>query len=138
MNSTAKDIATLLDGDSSLGLTLGTDLFYSRRPTEPAGGEDNVVTVYDNPGSPPLLTYQKSTSNYFFSSVTVQVRNQDYDTGYAIMDSILTFLHASSNIVIGTTYYALIRALNDPQVLKWDDNDRVIFFINFEVQRRED
>ena len=133
MNSTATDIATLLDGDTSLGLTLGTDLFVGRMPDQPA----NCVVVYDNPGDAPMLTYKKATSNYFYSSVSVRIRNTNYESGWAQMFAILEFLHASSQDTIGMTYYALIKAMNDPQVLHWDDNDRVLMVVNFEVQRRD-
>ena len=133
MNSTATDIATLLDGDTSLGLTLETDLFVGRMPNEP----DDCVVVYDNPGGAPMLTLDKATSNYFYSSVYVRIRNIKYAPGWEQMFDILEFLHASSQDVVGTTYYALIKAMNDPQVLHWDDNERVIMFINFEVQRRD-
>ena len=133
MNSTATDIATLLDGDTSLGLTIGTDLFTGRMPDQPA----DCVVVYDNPGDAPMLTYKKATSNYFYSSVSVRIRNTNYTAGWTQIFAILEFLHASSQDVIDGTYYALIKAMNDPQVLHWDDNDRVLMFVNFEVQRRE-
>ena len=133
MISAAQDITTLLDGDTSLGLTLGTDLFISRMPNQP----DDCVVVYDNPGGAPMLTYKKATSNYYYSSVSVRIRNVTYSAGWTQMFDILEFLHASSQDVVGTTYYALIKAMNDPQVLHWDDNDRVLMFVNFEVQRRD-
>lgn len=131
MNSAAIDIGTLLDGDASLGLTLGTDLFTGRMPDQPA----DCVVVYDIPGGAPMLTFKKTTSNYYYSSVSVRIRNTSYESGWSQMFDILAFLHASSEDVIGGTYYALIRAMNDPQVLHWDDNDRVLMFVNFEVQR---
>ncbi len=132
MNSAAKDIANILDGESALGLTLGTDLFHSWMPDSP----DALVVVYDNPGGPPMLTYKKSTSNYYYSSVSVQARDVNVDDAYASIFAIFDFLHASSSIVEAGTYYALIKALNDPQELHRDQNDRIVMFVNFEVQRR--
>ena len=132
MNSTAKDITTILDGESVLGLTYTTDLFFSRMPSEPA----DCVVVYDTPGAPPQLTYQKSTSNYYYSGVSVSVRNTSYEGAYAQLFAIMEFLHAQSQITVGTTYYALIKAVNDPQLLEFDENDRVVMFVNFDVQRR--
>lgn len=132
MNPASKDIATLLNDNSSLGLTLGTDLFYARMPDSP----QNCTTVFDNPGASPMLTIEKPTSNYFYSSVTVQVRNTVYETGYTELFDILTYLHAESGIIIGDVIYTLIKAENEPQLLGWDDNDRAVFFVNFEVQRR--
>lgn len=133
MVSTAKDIVTILNGESSLGLTEATDLFYARM--NDVMPQDSVVVI-DTPGGPPQLTTQKNTSNYYYSGVSVQVRNSDYDTGYNLLFQILEFLHAQSQITVGTTYYALIKATNDPQLLHYDENDRPVFFVNFEVQRR--
>lgn len=134
MNPASKDIAELLDADTSLGLTSGTDLFHGRMPDQP----DDCVAVLDNPGDPPMLTFDKATSNYYYSSVSVRVRSFDYDTGWGIMFNIMTYLHGLGqlNSVDNTSYYGVIKAMNDPQVLYWDKNDRAIFFINFEVQRK--
>ena len=68
----------------------------------------------------------------------MRVRNQDYEAGWDLMFAILEFLHGTSQEVIAGTYYALIKALNDPQLLDFDEgNDRARFFVNFEVQRRD-
>jgi len=132
MESTAKDIVAILDGESSLGLTMGIDLFYSRMPSKPS----DCVTVYDTPGGPPLLTYRKSTSSYYYSGISVMVRRSKYDDSYTLMFQILEYLHAQRNITVGATYYALIRAVNDPQLLHYDENDRAVIFVNFDVQRK--
>lgn len=132
MNSTAEDIANILNNESSLGLTLVTDLFYNRMPDEPS----IVVTVYDNPGGPPALTMQKDTSDYYFSSISVQVRDNIYDDGWDSIFAVFEFLHGHSMVIEGGTYYALIKALDNPQVLHYDENDRPTFVVNFEVQRR--
>lgn len=133
MESTAKDIVTILDGESSLGLTSATDLFYSRMTD---GMPNDVVVVNDTPGGPPALTNQRNTSNYYYSGVTVWVRGTKYNTAYDTLFAILEFLHAQSQITVGTTYYSLIKAVNDPQLLHYDENDRPVLFVNFEVQRR--
>ncbi len=133
MNSTAVDISTILAADTTLALTEATDLYISRFPDNP----DECVLIVDNPGNPPLLTLSKSTSDYFNSSVNIQARAIDYTTAWDQLFAIIEFLHASSNIVEAGTYYALIRALGDPQLLHYDKNDRVVVHVNFEVQRRD-
>lgn len=134
MNPTCKDIAQFLEAESSLGLTLGTNLFYGRMNDRP----DNCVGIYDNPGDPPLLTLQKSTSAYFYSSVNIRVRNLEYAAGWTIAHNIIAFLHGlnQQNCPDASSYYGVIRATNDPQVLYWDKNDRVVFFSNFDIQRK--
>lgn len=133
MNPASKDISTLLKNESSLALTFGTDLFFARMPDEPS----DCVAVLDNPGRPPMLTYKKETSNYFYSSVTVWVRNTDYAAGWAQIHEILTFLHGLGSQVVDGTYYDIIKAMADPQLLYWDENQRAVFIVNFTVQRRE-
>lgn len=132
MNPASKDIATILAGESSLALTAGVDLFHIRMVPEP----DDCVVVLDNPGGPPLLTLRQSTSNYYHSSVTVYVRNTDYETAWEQAFDIMTILHGKNGETVASTYYALIRAQNDPQLLRYDENDRPVVFVNYEVQRR--
>lgn len=134
MNPASKDIAQLIADETSLGLTLATDLFFGRMPDQP----DVCVAILDNPGDPPMLTYDKATSNYYYSSVSVRVRDNDYAAGWTKLFDIMTYLHGLGQLdsVDGSAYYGVIKATNDPQVLYWDENDRVLFFINFDIQRK--
>ena len=75
MNPSSQDIVAILEGYSSLSLVAGTDLFYSRMPSEP----DDVVVIYDNMGGEPQLTMKKTTSDLYKPSITVWVRSYDYD-----------------------------------------------------------
>lgn len=139
MNPASKDIADILLANPEFGLsyTVGQtpgNLYYARMPDSPS----LVVATFDNPGGGPTLTFEKSTSNYFFSSISVRVRDNAYEAGWSRMFDIVTYLHGLSDIVTpdGLTVYTLIKAMNDPQVLFWDKNDRVIFFTNFDCQRK--
>lgn len=134
MNAPCIDIAQFLSDESALGLTMATNLFYGRFPDNP----NECVAVFDNPGDPPMLTLKKETSAYFYSSISVRVRSLEYATGWQQAHNIVEFLHGLSqlNSNDNSTYYAVITAKNDPQVLYWDKNDRVIFFVNFEIQRK--
>lgn len=134
MQSVSKDIVDLLDGESSLGLTAGTDLFYYRMP--PPRKQINAVTLYDTPGRPPLLALRKTASAYYYSGVSVQVRNADDDTGYNLAHDIMVYLHGTNNVTLNGTVYTLIRALGDVQLLHRDENDHGIYVVNFEVQRK--
>ena len=137
MNAPCKDIASMLNDESSLGLTLMTDLFYSHMPPEKSGIVGaNIVSVMDNGGGEPMLQLQKADSDYYFPSVNVQVRNNDFDSGYAQIFAIYQFLHGTSDVVIDSTLYTLVKAINDPQPLHRDQNRRYIFVVNFDIQRR--
>lgn len=132
MNSVSKDIVQMLNDESSVNLTENVDLFYSRTPIKP----QNCVTVYDNSGPSPMLQYVKARSNYYYHSIEIRVRNTNYNDGWVVIQEVLLYLHGLSQIVIGDTYYALINAINPPHQLHYDENDRPVLNINFEVQRR--
>lgn len=129
MQSSSKDIATLLNGESALGITLGTDLFYGRMIPSPI----NQVAVLENPGRSPLLALIKMPKQYYRSSVSVMVRDSDYDDGYGLAHDILEFLHQYKGTINGTAYDII--AMNDVQLLHRDENDRPVFLINFECRR---
>lgn len=134
MNPASKDIADFIDDNTDLGLVLGRDLFYGRLPENPS----IAVCVFDNPGDGPSLTLDKATSNYFHSSISVRVRHNDYVVGWRQIFAITEYLHGLNQQegIDSSSYYGVIKAMNDPQVLYWDKNDRVIFFVNFEIQRK--
>jgi len=131
MNPTSEDIKDLLVEQSSLGLTFKTNLFVGREPDHP----NDVVTIFDTPGFGPMLTMTKE-SRYFYDSIQIRVRSEDYLTGYELALSILDFLHGKSHEEVNETYYSLIQCVNGPALLDWDKNNRARFFINFNVQRR--
>lgn len=132
MNAPSVDIMEMLDGDSALGLTKGEDLFATRMPDVP----DDLVTLFDDGGDEPQLNLRRNTSDYYRPQVSMQVRNTDYQLGYAQALAVVQFLHATGSTVVDNTLYVLIRAKSDPQLLHWDENDRAVFVCNFEVQRR--
>lgn len=132
MISTAKDIVNIIGGETSLALTPGTDLFFSRMPDTP----DSCVVVFDLAAGSPMLTMKQDTSNYYFTGVSIQVRATKYDEAWNQAFDIMQFLHAESNITVVDTYYALIKAESDPSLLEYDQHERPVIFVNFEIQRR--
>ncbi len=131
MNSVAKDICNLLNGVSSLGLTLATDLFYAIEPTDPS----NCVTLFETPGEGSDLTMDITT--YYRDSFQVRVRNVDYDTGYNLAKDIEEYLNGINHTIINGTTYNIIECSTSPVLLDFDDNNRPRFIINFNVQRKE-
>ena len=131
MNSASQDIVDILVDESSLGLTLLTDLFGNRMPNDPI----DCTVVYDLPGGPPMLALRKAFSDYYYSSISVQVRNSSYSNGYSLIHDIFKYLHGLHGIPKNATQYHLIKAMDDPSILRYDENDRPIFVVNFEIQR---
>ena len=130
MNSPTEDIKDMLEAESSLGLTFATDLFIGKEPSKP----DNCVTLYDYGGRPPRLTFDRQ--NYYYPSVQVRVRNNDYRAGWALIQDIADFLHGLSNETLDGTLYTVIYVSSGPAFITWDGNSRAIFVVNLNVQRR--
>jgi hypothetical protein len=131
-NAVSKDIVQMLSGESSIGLTEGTDLFYGRMPIAP----QNCAVVYDNAGPPPLLQYVKSRSTYEYAAISIRARHATYDGAYAIMESIRLYLHGLSGVTVDGSDYMLIEAVNAVGVIHYDENDRPVLFQNFSIQRK--
>jgi hypothetical protein len=128
MNSSAFDIRDLLV--TALGLVKGTTIFLGVEPANP----DNTVTVFDTPGLPPDLTLDRD-EKYGRPSIQVRVRNNNYQTGWALANNIKDALHGRANETLGGTYYSLISATDEPAMLDYDRNGRPRFIINFNLQR---
>lgn len=131
MNPVTEDIKDMLEADSSLGLALADNLFIGFEPPTP----DNCVTLFDTTGRQAALNMDGS--EYRYNSLQVRGRNIDYLNGYSEMESIYNFLQGKSHETWNGTVYQLIIATSDIGILDWDENNRVRFSINFEVQRTQ-
>ena len=131
MNSSAEDIKDMLVDESSLGLTFATNLFVGREPSSP----DDCVTIFETPGFPPQLTL-KQGEDYYYPSVQIRVRNNNYQTGWTLAHNIMVSLHGRGHETWNETLYTVIRCSNGPALLDWDENSRARFIINFNMQRR--
>ena len=131
MNSSAEDIKDMLVDESSLGLTFATNLFVGREPSSP----DDCVTIFETPGFPPQLTL-KQGEDYYYPSVQIRVRNNNYQTGWTLAHNIMVSLHGRGHETWNETLYTVIRCTNGPDLLDWDENSRARFIINFNMQRR--
>ncbi len=132
MNSCSVDIADMLVAETSLGLTIATNLFVGKEPTTP----DNVVTIYDSYGFPPQLTYDAKNEPYYYPAIQIRVRNRDYRTGYNLAHDIMVSLHGRAQETWNGTLYTVIQCISDVALLDWEDNGLCRFLINFNIQRR--
>lgn len=130
MNSPAEDIKDLLVAETSLNLVFADNLFISREPDNP----DNCVTLFDTPGFPPQLTF--ANENYEYPSLLIRIRNNSYTTGYTLAKQIFDALHGRAQETVNGTLYTVIMAMNNPAMFDFDDNKRIRFIINFNLQRR--
>lgn len=130
MNSSAIDIADMLEAEVTLMLTHAINLHIGKEPAKP----DNCVTVFDTPGYPPALGLIEQ--GYEYPSVQIRVRNRKYMDGWAIIQDIKSLLHGKAQQEASGTLYSVIYCSSGPALLDWDDNGNCKFIINFNLQRR--
>ena len=130
MNSSSVDIKAILEYESSIGLVFGTNLFIGREPAKP----DNCVTIYDTPSYGPDLTMDKQS--YERPSIQIRVRNENYVAGWTMIQHIMDHLHGRAQETWNGTLYSLIACSGGPALLDWDENNRVRFILNLNLQRR--
>mgnify|MGYP000167319760 CR=1 FL=1 len=125
MNPPSLDIAKLLE-NAALGLALQSNLFVSRFPESP----QEVVAIYDSPSTAPDL------HGYRYNGVNAQVRSIRYLDGWKLANDIGLYLHTDYGHVFENVYYTGIWMSTDVEPIGQDENERNLFSINFEIQRR--
>lgn len=129
MNTISLDIKDLIESASDF--VFKQDLFVGREPTSPG----NVLVIFDQPNQGPQLLYQKEESRYEYSSIQCRSRHTDYDTAMQWARICVSVLHGIGNFELNGAFYTLVRALDNPALLTWDDSNRAKVIVNFEVQR---
>ncbi|QCX32456.1 hypothetical protein FDN13_01380 [Caloramator sp. E03] len=103
---------------------LGTDIFLSLLPED----IDNCIALFEYGGEAPELH-----SNIEKPRLQAMVRNVDYQTGRMTIEQIKNILHGLSEQIINGKRYLLIMALQCPEFLGYDENNRSEFVCNFEI-----
>lgn len=129
MNVVTRDIKDVLENDSSLGLTFGTNLFIGLEPAMPS----TCVTLFDTYGRNELTL---DAQNYEYPAIQVRVRAALYDEAMSLAIQINNFLHGQHQQIINGTYYGLIENVGGPALLDFDNKNRVRVIMNFNLQRR--
>ena len=125
MKAPSRDIGELLQAETSLGLTMGTNLFANILPE----GVDNVVSVNDYGGMEPGQYDMRKPS------LQIYVRNNDSEVGYNLLNNIYYFLNEKRNFTINDSRYIQIRAKAEIQPLPRDEENRHIWSLNFQIIR---
>jgi len=131
MNAPSVDIKDMLEDETSLGLTFATNLFIGRIPDAP----DDCVVIVDTSGFAQDLTFDKA-EKYERPSVQIMVRNNDYLTGFDLLNDIKDVLHGKGHTTVNGAYYSVIMCADAPSFLNWDENNRAHFVLNIDMQRR--
>lgn len=109
--------------------TVGADLFLGLMPDQP----DNCIALFEYAGSPPDLHW-----NGEYPGLQVRVRNTSYAAARTKIGEVAKKLHGLHEQTLSGTRYLLIKARGGPEVLKRDNNNRVEFFVNFEIIKESD
>ena len=131
MNAVSEDIKDMLEADSALGLVFATNLFIAKEPSTP----DECATIFDTSGLPNQVTLGME-GNYYYPSIQIRVRSDDYRDGWDLIQEIMISLHGRGQETWNGTLYSIIKQSSGPVLLDWDDNNRVRFVVNFDLQRR--
>lgn len=127
--SPAHELALYLEsqGVGVFGGNTDWSLHVSREPASP----DNVITLYDTPGSAP--------ANYGIQlrqpSIQVRVRAANYAAGMTKQEEIFSLLNQIQTEEIGGSIYLGVYLTTDFQSIGRDDNDRHLLTANYQVQR---
>ena len=109
--------------------TVGTDIFLGLMPDQP----DNCIALFEYAGSPPDLHWAGE-----YPGLQVRVRNKSYLAARIKIGEVIQKLHGLHEQELSGTRYLLIRARGSPEILKRDGNNRIEFFVNFEIMKESD
>jgi len=129
MNAPSQDIKDfIIESSAGLSLVFATDLFVAKMPETP----DECVCIYDSGGGAPEANYE-----YDYPSVQIRVRGDrmGYQAGWALAKDIKDTLHGKTNETINSTRYIQIVCSGDIIFVAWDELERPIFSVNFEIHR---
>lgn len=130
MEVVSKQIADYLEGQSSLGLVAGSNLFIELQPNKP----NKCITLYgyDLGGVDATLENAK----VYIDGLQVRSRSLSYESAASSLLAIRDEIDGLNNFVFQDTYVCLIRCISSPIVLERDENNRVNLVMNFKIQRR--
>jgi len=129
MNAVAIDIKDILL-TKGLGYSFGQNLFIGRMPEQP----NECTCIFDIAGAVPDLTM--TAQQYMRDGVQFIVRANNYLGAMGKAQDILEKLQGLTNIEQGGMFYTLIRTNMTPNVLDWDENNRIYVIFSMEAQRR--
>ncbi len=132
MNSAAVDTASYLasQGAGTFGGLTGWAVYVAKEPTLP----DSTITVYDTAGFLP-----DPDNGVFMPGIQIRIRDSanDYRTAYSKAEEVRDILIYPTDVVLGGTTYIGWFQQGSIEQIGFDDNDRVIVVLNFNIIRQE-
>lgn len=123
------EVATYLNTNVA-ALTLGTNLFIGRMLETP----DICVALHESAAGAPLEALGgDGTPILERPRVQVHVRNTTYSAGRTMAQDIWASLVLIAGDTLSGTLYLRAQPIDSPTFLLRDENDRVVFNMNFEL-----
>lgn len=117
------DTATYLAANIA-SLNKGKNMFVGNLPRSKV----DCVGIFDTGGGPPRQDYAINEPSI---QIDVRKRASSYTAAMTLAQTIFKLLNRKQNLTIGTKDVMLVKAINDPQVVGLDDNNRWIVTMNF-------
>lgn len=116
-----------------IGLTTGTNLWLGKMPDLPAIS----TALYETGGISAVHAFASASGQAVVERPRFQVvvRHTDYASGRQLIHNIWKRLDGAGDFTINSTRYLWIEAVQSPFFLKFDDNNRVLFAVNFDCHK---
>jgi hypothetical protein len=124
--------AFMVTNVTDTSLTLGTNLFLGRMPTDP----DTCVAIYETGGSDPTDVFGSNSAPPIENAgVMCHTRAAAYSDCQSLAVDIMKTLSKVINETLTSTYYYKVEPIQSPFGLDRDDQDRMVFSCNFSVAK---
>jgi hypothetical protein len=104
----------------------GTDLFRWSMPDQP----DDCIALYEYGGDPPMRTHDAPSIAYEQPRVQIVVRGATASAGRQRIEGIYRTLAGIKNTALSGTKYLSVEPIQQPFLLRRDQNDRPTFAFN--------
>lgn len=107
----------------------GQGVFTGRLPDSPS-----VAIVFsDTGGFGPTNVFGTTAFRQPSLQVVTRATALDYNKARALIDEVFTVLHCKANITANGNFYKAIDAIQEPMWLGYDESERPMWAINFQI-----
>lgn len=128
MKASSEHLKEMLIADPEVDTDTFTPLIAILTASNP-----NSMVLLDYSSTPEL--YMNPTEKYENPSVQIKVRALNYTEGWNFCESVKNSLHGRANEPWDGALYTLITCLNGTMFTHQDENQRIHFVLNFNMQR---
>ena len=126
-----KELGTFLAAQSTR-FVLGTNCFLNALPSEP----DTAASLTEYGGGAPDYTFANDLPAWENARVALTTRSTSSAGARANINAGWTALQRVANESLSGTPWLRVSAVQDPFLLRRDEQGRVVFQVNFDCQRR--